>query len=143
MKKLVVFVTCIALSACQSLGQLVTPNAQLVTQAAVYVAVGAAVGTDPLAAKSKALKIKMIATELFALDSGQSVALSALETAVSAKIASLNLPPPDLLAAELLVSTLATLVTNQTQAGAAASSAQVAIAQVLQDVIMATGAYGV
>jgi hypothetical protein len=133
----------IMLAGCQSLGKLVTPNGQLITQTAVYVAVGAAVGSDPTTEKVKAGQIKSIATQVLALDQGQSVAIAAIEAAVTAKLATMNLPPPDMLAAQLLMATLATLVQNQLNAGAASPTAQVAIAQVLNDVITATAAYGV
>ncbi len=130
---------------CASLGKLMTPAAVPFVQVAVDVAVAAAVGTDPAAQKTKASQIKAIAQQLLLVDQGEAVTLTALQAIVNAKVASLNLPPADVAAAMLLTQALTDAVTAEISTatqGAVSPATQVAIAQVLNDVISATTAFG-
>jgi len=136
----------VGLSGCATLGKIVTPTVQPFLQVAVDVAVATAVGANPATQKTNAARIKTIATEVLTLDTGTQVALSAVEAAVNAKIASLNLPPADLAAAQLLTATLEAIIQTKLQgsaAGTVTQTTQVAIADVVNDVISATSAYGV
>lgn len=136
----------LSLSGCATLASALTPAAQPFLQVAVDAAVATAVGSDASTQKAKALKIKTIATEVLTIDTGTQVALSAVEAAVNAKIATLNLPPADQLAAQLLTSALAAIIQtklNTSTAGAVTQTTQVAVADIANDVISACSAYGV
>lgn len=136
----------LSLSGCANLASVLTPASQPFLQVAVDAAVAGAVGSDASTQKAKALKIKTIATEVLTIDTGTQVALSAVEAAVNAKIATLNLPPADLVAAQLLTATLAAVIQtklNTSTAGAVTQTTQVAIADIANDVISACSAYGV
>jgi hypothetical protein len=135
----------VALSGCAVLSKLTTPAAAPFVQVAVDAAVAGAVGTNPAIAKTKAVKIKAIAQQALAADSGTTATLAAVEGVVNAQILKLNLPPADVAAAQLLTATLTVVIQNQLSSPSASgvtASTQVAIAQVLQDVILATSAYG-
>jgi hypothetical protein len=135
-----------SLSGCATLAKIVTPAAQPFLQVAVDVAVATAVGNDASVQKVRAARIKAIAVEVLTLDTGTQVALSAIEAAVNAKIATLNLPPIDLAAAQLLTSTLTAVIQaklDATPAGAVTATTQVAISDICNDVISAVSAYGV
>jgi len=139
----------LTLAGCASLGKLVTPNSVLISQIGFDVAVGAACGPDTVAGRAKALAIKTIASELLAVDTGSSVPLSLLQATLQTKIAALSAANPgEALAANEVLVIVSQIVANLTtpSAGAkpvAASTATVAIATVLQQIISATGAYGV
>lgn len=144
-----------------ALGKLMTPNTVLIAQLAFDVSVGAVCGPDTAVGKAKAASLKLVATELLAIDQGSMVPLAALETSLQAKLATLNLPPADLMAAQMLMIVINQTISNLVQtsaapAAAAASSgtapsttpattmtAQVAVATVLQQIINAASAYGV
>jgi predicted small lipoprotein YifL len=135
------------LAGCTSLGNLTTPSGNVLVQVAVDVAVGQVVGTGPTA-KAKAAQISAIAQQALSIDQGSSVTLAALEGAVNAQIAKLNLPPADALAAQVLVQTVESIITQKltggattTPAGTVTPTSSVAIALVLQDVITACSVY--
>jgi hypothetical protein len=135
----------VALSGCAFVSKLSTPAAAPFVQVAVDAAVAGAVGTNPAIAKVKAARIKAIAQQALAADSGTTATLAAVEGVVNAQLVKLNLPPADLAAAQLLTATLTAVIQQQLSspsAGAVTAQTQVAIAQVLQDVILATSAYG-
>jgi hypothetical protein len=132
---------------CSTLSNLTTPAANPLIQVAVDVAVAQVVGTGA-SAHAQAQKISSIAQQALALDNGSSVAITAIESAVNAQIAKLNLPPADALAANVLVQTVETLITQKlgggsttTTAGTVTSTTNVAIALVLNDVIQACAIY--
>lgn len=137
------------LGGCTTLGNFATPAANPLVQVAADVAVAQAVGTGA-DAHARAQKIASIANAALAIDTGNSTTLVAVESAVTAQIAKLSLPPADALAAQVLVQTLGGIVTQQltagggavtTPAGTAKTSTTVAIALVLNDVIAATAVY--
>jgi hypothetical protein len=135
----------LSLSGCSTLASVLTPAAQPFLQVAVDAAVATAVGSNAATQKANAVKIKTIATEVLTLDTGTMVALSAVEAAVNAKIATLNLPPADLAAANLLTATLAAVIQTKlstSAAGAVTATTQVAVADIANDVISACSAYG-
>ena len=140
-------VSAAGLTGCAEISKLSTPAAQPFVQVAVDLAVARAVGTDPTTQQAQALKIKTIAQEVLAIDTGSSVPLSALEATVTAKIATLHLQPADAQAAQILVVTLGALVQQQigsaTTGGAVTPDTKVAVAQICNFVITATSVYGV
>ncbi len=137
-----------SLYGCSTLASLLTPTAQPFEQAIVYAAVGASIqqGTaDRATWAARATKIKAIAQQLQAIDTGSSAALALLEQVLNAKIISLNLPPADLLAAQTLTAAIEAVI--QTELGSASNGvltpqSQVAINDVLLWVTTAASAYG-
>jgi len=133
-------------SGCSFISKLATPGAQPYVQAAVDIAVAQAVGTDPTVWKEKAGQIKTIATEVLAVDQGSVVPLTQLEAFVNTKIQALKLPPGDVAAAQVLMAALSTAVQLEIQnlntKGNVTDQTQAAVAQILNDVITATAAYG-
>jgi hypothetical protein len=126
---------------CATVEKIVTPAAQPFIQAAVDVAVATAVQKGV-----PALEIKSIAAQVLAVDTGTQVALTAVETIINAKLVSLNLAPADLAAAEILTATLEGVLQLQlsgTAATAVTAQTQVAVADLMNDIIVATSAYGV
>lgn len=147
LKTLLPLYAVLTLAACSTLSNLTTPAANPLVQVAVDVAVAQVVGTGA-AAHAKAVKISSIASQALALDTGSSVAITAIEASVTAQIAKLNLPPADALAANVLVQTVEALITQKlssgsttTSAGTVTSTTNVAIALVLNDVIQACAIY--
>ena len=141
----------VVLSGCTALGNLTTPAASPLVQVAVDLAVGTAVSRSPMNAQLATQNIYNIAKEALTIDTGSSVAITAIEAAVNARIAQLNLPPPDLQAAQILSATITQLITAKlssgggtttTSAGTVTSTTQVAVATVLQDVMFACQTYG-
>jgi hypothetical protein len=133
------------LSGCSFISKLTTPAAAPFVQVAVDAAVAVAVGTNQAVAKVKASQIKAIATQALAADTGTTATLSAIESVVNAQILKLNLPAGDVAAAQLLTATLTAVIQSELsspKASAVTAQTQVAIAQVLNDVILATSAYG-
>ncbi len=141
-------------SGCASgaLGKLVTPNSVLIAQIGFDVAVGAYCGPDTVMGKAKALAIKTVAQEMLAIDTGSSVPLAALQAALQAKLAAINLnnPGEQQAANEMILivnQTVGNLVTKPPTSTATtptvAPTATVAIATVLQQIVNATAAYGV
>jgi hypothetical protein len=119
---------------------LFTPSGAPFLQASVDAAVAAAVQKGVPAAK-----IKSIAQQVLAADTGTQVALGAIETLVNAKIAALNLPPADQAAALILTSTLEGFVQialSGTTASKVTAQTQVDIADICNDLITATALYG-
>jgi hypothetical protein len=136
------------IGACTTLGNLATPAANPLIQVAVDVAVAQVVGAPGPAAHAKAQQIASIASTALAVDQGSSVAIGAIQAAVNAQIVKLNLPPADLLAAQVLVQTIDAIIQQKLVGGSATGPAgtvtaasTVAIAQILQDVIAATAVY--
>jgi hypothetical protein len=126
---------------CTALQKLTTPAAQPFIQAAVDVAVATAVAKGVPAAQ-----IKSIAQAVLAADTGTAVALSSIQSIVSAKIATLKLPPADAAAASLLIATLDGIVQVQLSSPSATkitAATQVAVSELFNDVVVATSAYGV
>ena len=144
LRTLTLIVGMVLLPACTTLGNLVSPTGSALVSVAVDLAVGAAV--------AKGVSPTLIATtaqELLALDSGSSVAITAIDAALQAKLASLHLPPADLLAVNVLSTSIVAIINSKiTAAGGAVKTAtgtvtattQVAIALVLNDVIAAAQA---
>jgi hypothetical protein len=135
------FASLIAFTGCATLGKIVTPVAAPFIQAAVDAAVATAVQKGVAAAK-----IKTIASEVLAADTGTQVALSAVESIINQKLVALDLPPADLAAAEILTATLTGVIQLQltgTAATAITAQTQVAVADIMNDLIVATSAYGV
>lgn len=133
-----------ALAGCATLAKVMTPAAQPFLQVSVDVAVATAVGNNPATQKAKAAQIKAIAIAALAVDTGTQVALSAIEGVVNTQIASLNLPPADLAAAQLLTATLAAIVQvklSSSAAGQVTAATQVAVSDICNDVVSATSAY--
>jgi hypothetical protein len=127
---------------CAQLASIVTPSSAPFIQVAVDVAVATAVqkGVPPA-------KIKSIAQAVLALDSGSTVVnLAAVQALLDAKLATMNLPPADLAAAQVLTAALDAIIQTKLSApsaGTVTAATEVAVAQVLNDVISATSAYGV
>ncbi len=152
MKRLALLATSVIatalICACTTLGNLATPAANPLIQVAVDVAVAQVIGTPGPAAHAKALQIASIAKTALAVDQGSSVAIGAIQAAVNAEIVKLNLPPADLLAAQVLVQTIDAIIQQKlstgsttTPAGTVTPATTVAIAQILNDVIAATAVY--
>jgi hypothetical protein len=143
----------IGMSGCSSgaLGKVFTPNTVLISQIGFDVAVGAVCGSDTAVGKAKAASLKLVATQLLAVDTGSTAPLAALEASLQAKMATLKLPPTDQMAATVLLQVINQTIANLVQKPASSTSttptttmtATVAIATVLQEVINATAAYGV
>jgi hypothetical protein len=126
---------------CATIEKIVTPAAQPFIQAAVDAAVASAVQKGV-----PALEIKSIAAQVLAVDTGSSVALSEVESIINGKLVGLNLSPADLAAAEILTATMEAVIETQLTGATAISvsaQTQVAVAELMNDIIMATSAYGV
>lgn len=96
---------------------------------------------DPGTWTLRATKIKAIAVQLKTLDSGAIADLPALTAALRPLIAAAGLNPADVVLANLLISSLDTLITQYVSTHQNATT-QTAIQLVLNDVISACGAYG-
>lgn len=128
------------LTGCATIAKVLTPTAQPFVQAAVDVAVATAVQKGISAAQ-----IKSIAGQVLAADTGTQVALNAIEEIVNGKIVALHLPPADLAASQVLTATLEGVIQLElsgTAATAITAQTQVAVADLMNDVIIATAAYG-
>lgn len=147
MKSLILMlVVATGLSGCTFLSKLSTPTAQPYIQAAVTVAVAATIGTNPATQHARAAQIKAIAQEVLLVATGSEVPLTQLQTIVMQKIASLNLPPGDVAAAQILLAALDAAIQLEIanlSNGAVTPSTQAAVTAILNDVITATAAYGV
>lgn len=138
----------LSLSGCSTLANLATPAAQPFEQAAIYAAVGVAIqqGTsDQTVWKARAVKIKAIALQLEALDTGSTAVISLLQQELNKKIVALNLQPAELLAAQTLTAAvdavIQTAIASQTN-GVLTPQTVVKINQVLTWVTTAASAYG-
>lgn len=131
--------TVATLSACSTLAKLVTPGAQPFVAAAADVAVATAVSKG-ISAK----QIKSIAQEVLAVDQGEAVTLTSIQAFVNTKIAGLNLPAGDVAASQILLAALSEAVQQEISSaqGKITPTTQAAIAEVLNDVIVACAAYG-
>ena len=133
------------LSACAGLSSLLAPSALPLEQAAVGAAVFTAETANhasPAEQVARAQTINKIAKAILALDTNSSMALADVELIVNAKVAALNLPPADLLVAQLLVASLGQAVQAQlvvTTKGAISPQTQVAVATVASWIIADTG----
>jgi hypothetical protein len=134
-----------ALSACAGLATFVSPAAMPLEQAAVGAAVFTTISANkasPAVQAERAQRINAIAKQVLALDKNSSMAIVDVEIIVNSKIASLNLPPADLLLAQLLTASLGQALQAQlavTTKGAISPQTQVAIADVCSWVIADTG----
>jgi hypothetical protein len=134
-----------ALTACAGLSTFLAPSALPLEQAAIAAAVFStetANHADATTIKARALRINAIAKQVLAVDQGGNMALVDIEIIVNSKVASLNLPAPDLLLAQLLVASLGQAVQAQlalTTKGAISPQTQVAIADVCNWIIADTG----
>lgn len=136
--------TTTALGAFSKVGQVMTPTSSLIVQAAVDSAVAHTVGNNPATQKANAIRIKLVAQQVLALDNATAV-VPALEAVLNAKIAALHLNVGDQQAAMLLTATLETLLNAKiaaTPGGAVTANTQVAIAGVANAVITACSLYG-
>lgn len=140
MRFLIFAIALCSLNGCATLASIVTPAAAPFVQAAVDVAVATAVQKGVPAAQ-----IKSIAAQVLAADTGTQVALIAVEEIINGKLVALNLPAADLAAGEILTATLTGVIQLElsgTAASAVTSQTQVAVSQLMNDVIIATSAYG-
>jgi uncharacterized protein YceK len=87
----------------------------------------------------KAAQINAIAKQALAADSGLSATLATVAQVANVQIAKLNLPAPDLAAANILEIALAAAIQTKIGSNPSLAQAQAALAQVLQDAIAATG----
>ncbi len=128
-----------SLSACATLAKIVTPGAAPFVQAAADVAVAEAVNKG-----IPAKQIKTVAQEVLAIDQGDAVTLTSIQAYVNAKIVGLKLPPGDVVAAQILLAALSSAVQQEIASaqGKITPTTQAAIADVLNDVIVACAAYG-
>src|SRR5271154_1025641 len=108
-KNVLIIATLAALCGCAGLSNLLAPSAMPLEQAAV----GAAVFTAETANHAtsvqqtqRAVTINKIAKAILAVDQNSNMALSDIEIVVNSKITALNLPPQDLLLAQLLTASL-------------------------------------
>jgi hypothetical protein len=135
-----------SLSACAGLSDLLAPSAQPLEQAAVAAAVMSTITAnhaDAATQKARAAKIASIANQVLALDTGTNMALVDIEIIVNSKIAALNLPPVDMLLADMLTASLGQALQAQlaiTTKGAVSPQTQIAIAAVCKWVIVDSGA---
>lgn len=144
MRKLLILLPLLLLSACAGLAAFIAPAAQPFEQAAVTVAVASAVGTNPATQGARANQISGIAAQLLSIDNGATATLPLLESVVNAQIASLHLLPADVAVAQILTASLAAAIQAQITAdtkGAISPNAQIAISTVLGWVITATKSY--
>ena len=138
---------------CSTMSQIIAPAAQPFVFAAVDVAVAQAVskiakdhgGDTPANEKAVALKINGIAKQILAADNSVTTTVAALELDLNAKIVSLHLPPAELEAALILAASIEAALKSYvetTPKGQVVATTQVAIADIANAVITATGAYG-
>lgn len=134
-----------ATSGCAYTSQLIAPSSLPLEQAAIGAAVFTAVTAnkaDAATQTARAAKINAIAKQILAADSGVNMALSDVEIIVNARIQQLNLPPADVLVADMLVQALGQAVQQQlalSTKGAISPVTQVAVAQVCNWIIADTG----
>jgi hypothetical protein len=132
---LIAFMLAVSLTGCASLKSFFgSPTGQAVAVAAVDVAVATAEqkGVNPV-------DINRIAKLALAADSGVSGTLAALSQLVNAEIAKLNLPAGDLAAVQVLEIALTAAIQSKLQGNVDLATAQATVAQVLNEVIAATG----
>jgi hypothetical protein len=113
---------------------LTSPGAQPYLLAAVDVAVATA--------ESKgipATQINSIAKAAVAADTGTTATLAAISTLINGRLTKLNLPPGDLAAAGILEVALSAAISGALANNPNVAQAQTAIADVLNDVIQASG----
>ena len=133
------------MTGCVGLATFMSPSAMPLEQAAV----GAAVFTTITNGKpsvevqaARAARINAVAKQVLAIDQKSNMALVDVEIIVNAKIQSLNLPPPDLLLAQMLVATLGQALQAQlavTSKGVISPQTQLAIADLCNWIIADTG----
>lgn len=147
MNKLLLIPLVLILTSCAALGSIsstLTPTNSALVQAGVDLAVGTAVGNNPLTEKAKAAAIKAIAIQVAADAANPAVTLAALESSLNTRIAALAPNPADLAAFMVLTQTLqAFLNTKITGTGPLTPQTSVAIVGVANAVIQATSFYGV
>ena len=135
----------LSVTGCAALSTLSAPQYLPLEQAAVAAAVYTAETAnhaDAATQTARAAKINAIAKQILAVDQGTSAALADIELIANAKVAALNLPPADLLVAQLLVASLGQAIQAQlavTTQGAISPQTQVAIADVCKWIITDTG----
>jgi hypothetical protein len=122
-------------SACSTIeGLISSPTGATVVTAAADVAVATAESKGISAAQ-----INAIAKTVLAADSGSSATLAALSALVTTQIAAAKLPPGDQAAADILVAALSASIQTKIAGNTSLAAAQAAVAEVLNDVILATG----
>lgn len=119
------------LAGCASLA---TPQGQAVLQDAVSAAV---IGAELKGVQ--AAQINGIAKVALAADAGASATLSTVAGLVDGQLAKLKLPPADQVAADLVVASLASAISAKVGSNATLAQVQAGVADVLRDVIAATG----
>jgi hypothetical protein len=145
LKSIALAAVLVTLSACAGLSNLLAPSALPLEQAAIGAAVFTAETAShatPVEQIARASQINKIAKAILAVDQSSNMALADVEIIVNAKVQALNLPPADLLVAELLTNALGQAVQAQlavTTKGAVSPQTQVAIATVLGWIIADTG----
>lgn len=134
----------VILAGCATLAQILTPaNAPLVA-ASIDIAVAVAVGNDAATAPARATVIRDVATQLLAVDQGDSATVETVETALNAEIDKLKLQPIDAAAAKLLTAAFTSAVNAQIQKaidGKLTPDTRVVIADVLKQIVTATNGY--
>lgn len=144
-KVLLLSLPLLALSGCASLSGALAPSALPLEQAAVAAAVYTTISAnhaDPATQTARAARINAVAKAVLAVDQNGNMALADIEIIVNAKIAQLNLPPADLVLAQLLTASLGQAVQSQlalASKGAISPQTQVAIAAVCNWIIADTG----
>lgn len=145
--KLMLLAACLtALTGCAALGKVFTPaNAPLVS-AGIDLAVGFAVGTDPLTQKVKALAIKTIAQQIAVDAADPTATVATIEASLNAKIIKLAPNPLDAAAFMTLATSLQLFLNQKVQAaanGVLTPATLIDIQQLANDVVTATSFFGV
>ena len=86
-----------------------------------------------------AAKVNAIAKAALAADTGTGATLAAVAGVVNAQLAKLNLPPADLMAAQLVESSFAAYIQSKLGANPTLAQSQAATADVLQAIVTASG----
>lgn len=127
-----IFLVMTMVTACTTLGT--PPDAAPYIQAAVDIAVATAETKGV-----SSVQINRVAKLALAADAGTGATLAAIAQVVNTEIASLNLPPADLAGVQLLEAALTAAIQAKIGSNPDLAKAQAAVAEVLRDVIAATG----
>lgn len=122
------------LTGCALLKSVPAPDIAVLTAAAVDAAVATAESKGITGAQ-----INAIAKQVLAADTGNTMPLSALTAFVETQITKLKLPAGDFAAIELVLTALSGAINAQIANNTTVAQAEVVVANVVQDVITATG----
>lgn len=140
----IAFMFAVLLSGCSTLGHILTPANEPIVNASIDVAVAVAVGNDYRTQASRAAVIQKAATDLLATDTGGIASVLDVEKLVNVEAAKLKLPPAENLTVQVLTAAFTAAINQQIQQQVDAKvtpDTKVAIAAVLNQVILATKAY--